>query len=149
MTRFEFRMEGVLNWRRTQMEAEESRLKQLVAERGGIDREIASLDAERALAELRVRETRMIPAPELWALEGYRLGARNRGLALEERRRECERCVAAQRGKVAEARRRFRLLDRLRERRWAEWQYLEQRERENLAGDAYLARWNAREGAQD
>ncbi len=148
MTRFQFRIESVLNWRRTQLDAEEARLKQLVAERAQADREIASLDTERARAEMQMREARAIPAGELWALAGYREGARRRAAALQGKRRECDLRVDAQRQKVAEARRRFRLLERLRERRWAEWEYLEQREQESLAGDAYLARWKARAAAQ-
>ena len=147
MTRFEFRVQSVLNWRKTQLDTEESRLKQLVAERAEIDREIAALHAERVLTELQIRDAPAIPAVELWALKGYRERARDRAGALERRRRDCEQRIAAQRERVTEARRRLRLLEKLRETRQAEWTYLEQRERENLAGDAYLARWNARAAA--
>jgi hypothetical protein len=44
-----------------------------------------------------------------------------------------------------EARRRCRLLERLRERRWTEWQLARDRELEELASDSYLAQWNRRQ----
>jgi hypothetical protein len=58
---------------------------------------------------------------------------------------ECQRELAARQAGLLEARRRCRLLERLRERRWTEWQQARDRELEELASDSYLARWSQRQ----
>jgi len=45
---------------------------------------------------------------------------------------------------VLEAQRRVRLLERLRERRFSEWEAELNRELEALAAESYLARWKRR-----
>jgi hypothetical protein len=52
--------------------------------------------------------------------------------------------VQAQSVKLQAAERRVRLLEKLRERRVAEYTYAETRELEELASDAYFAKWAAR-----
>lgn len=146
MTRFVFRLETVLAWRKTQLDGEELSLRQLLAGRAELEQSMAALDREGRTEEERILRSSSIPAADLWALGSYRRGLQQRVGALLRRREECERRIAAQQTRVAEARRRFRLLERLRERRLAEWQYQEQREREDFAADAFLARWNARAG---
>jgi hypothetical protein len=44
---------------------------------------------------------------------------------------------------MLEARRRCRLLERLRERRWDEWKAAADRELEETAAESYLARWES------
>jgi hypothetical protein len=46
---------------------------------------------------------------------------------------------------MLEARRRLRLLERLRERRLAEWCSARDKELEDLVSEAYLAKWKRRE----
>jgi hypothetical protein len=43
---------------------------------------------------------------------------------------------------MLEARRRFRLLERLKDRRMAEWKQAGDREIEEVAAESYLARWS-------
>jgi hypothetical protein len=45
---------------------------------------------------------------------------------------------------MLEARRRFRLLERLKERRHEDWRLARDRELEELASESYLARWAGR-----
>jgi flagellar FliJ protein len=144
VTRFRFRLESVLAWRAAQLEAEEQRLRQLVEERAAVERGMAEVEAARMEAERQVRRAGDFAAADLWALAAYREAARLRTAALAVRLRECEDRITAQRERVAAARRRTRLLERLRERRFEEWRYLENREMEQFAGDAFLARWKRR-----
>ncbi len=62
---------------------------------------------------------------------------------LAEAVRQCEQRLAAQRKRWTEARRRCRLLEKLKERRRAEYDYEMNRELESLASETFLARWNA------
>jgi hypothetical protein len=57
---------------------------------------------------------------------------------------ECQNELAARQAVMLEARRRCRLLERLKERRWAEWQSAAGRELDELAADSYLAQWARR-----
>jgi hypothetical protein len=105
---------------------------------------IASLQAERLSIERDVLSRPAIPARDFVALGLYRLGAKKRELGLNGVRDRCEGEVAAQRVKLQAAERRVRLLEKLRERRVAEHVYAETRELEELASDAFFAKWAAR-----
>jgi hypothetical protein len=58
---------------------------------------------------------------------------------------ECLKELAARQAALLEDRRRCRLLERLKERRWAEWQLARDRDLEDLASDSYLAQWTRRQ----
>ena len=73
-----------------------------------------------------------------------RIGAKKRELELGVTRDRCEKDVEAQRIKRQAAERRGRLLEKLRERRVAEYTYAETHELEELAQDAYFSKWAAR-----
>ncbi|HWQ56915.1 MAG TPA: hypothetical protein VN442_24720 [Bryobacteraceae bacterium] len=146
MTRFRFRLESVLGWRRAQLEAEEFRLQPLLEACARVEQEIAAIEQARSVAEREVRASGAVAAPELWALSAYRDAARGRAVSLAVRRRECGAEVERQRERIAAARRRCRLLERLRERRLEEWEYQQARELDTFASDAYLARWKRAPG---
>jgi hypothetical protein len=74
----------------------------------------------------------------------YRLGAKKRELDLHGVRDHRQAEVEAQRLKLRAAERRLRLVEKLRERRVAEYTYAETRELEELASDAYFSKWAAR-----
>ncbi len=144
MTRFRFRLESVLAWRTAELHSEELRLRQLLETRAGVEREMAAVESARLEAERLVRTADGVTAADLWALSSYRGVSRSRSAVLAARLRECQAAATAQREHIAAARRRARLLERLRERRLEEWKYLESREMEQFAADAYLARWDTR-----
>jgi flagellar export protein FliJ len=139
--RFEFRLARVRDLRRQQLEVEEAKLGSLMAERVALDGDLARIDSETA-------ETRT-------ALAAGAIAAEDRGVAdrylrhLAARKKRQERKIAewqvralTQRETVVEARRKVRLLESLEARRFAEWRAEADRERENLAAELYLARWN-------
>ncbi len=78
----------------------------------------------------------------LWRPSGLRDRGRVKELALK--RLECQKELAAQQAALVEARRRCRLLERLKERRATEWRSAADRELEELASDSYLAQWARR-----
>ena len=82
-------------------------------------------------------------APRLrWPRAPYRqrLIAERQGLT--RRRHECEQQIAGQRQRVVEAQRQCRLLEKLEERRRAEWRSAAEREIEGLGAESFLALWN-------
>jgi flagellar export protein FliJ len=141
MKTFRFRLEKVLEWYTRQYELEERRLTVLLAALADARQAIASLAAERLAIESDMVSRKAIPAREFVALGLYRLGARKREVELKAVRERCEADAAAQRLKLREAERRVRLLEKLRQRRVAEYAYAESRELEELASDAFFAKW--------
>ena len=85
-----------------------------------------------------------IPSRDFVALGLYRLQAKKRELELQAARDRCQAEVEEQQVKLRAAQRKLRLLEKLRERRVAEYVYAEARELEELAADAFFAKWASR-----
>jgi flagellar export protein FliJ len=144
MQTFRFRLEKVLEWYTRQYELEERRLAVCLAAFAQAKAAIAALLAERLSIEQETLSRAAIPAQDLVTLSLYRLGARKREKELHTARDGRQAEVAAQRLKLQAAERRVRLLEKLRERRVAEYTYAETRELEELASDAFFSKWAAR-----
>jgi hypothetical protein len=140
MKRFEFRLDRVLEWRRTQLEIELAHLGALTGEALALDRRRGQVQADYVAAERSLISSASVEAGELAALDRYRVWSRQESARLLARRAEWDQKISAQREKVIEARRAGRLLERLKEKRRAEWTVEFDREIENLAGELYLAR---------
>jgi len=141
MSRFRFRLEKILAWERTQRDVEEARLKQCNAALAHANSELAQMRAGRLATELEVRGFEALAGNDLRALAAY-------GLLMEKREaqqiRDCQACagrVEAQRKKWVEAERRCQLLEKLKERKRAEFEREQDREAENLASELFLAKW--------
>jgi hypothetical protein len=145
MKAFQFPLERALDWRRTELQLAEARLHQQLAALAELDRARAALEAAGIRAETEVREFNPLAGRDLTALGSFRLLIQVREKEIAGRRLECQRELAARQAGLLEARRRCRLLERLRERRWTEWQLARDRELEELASDSYLAQWNRRQ----
>ena len=111
-----------------------------------LDRARAAIEAAGVRAEIELRTQRSVPAVELEALGEFRLHVRRRRARNRhtESRRRCGTWRNAETA-MLEARRRCRLLERLKERRLAEWTRERDRELEEVASESFLARW--RQGA--
>ena len=144
MTSFRFPLQKALDWRRTQLELEEARFKQRAAAMADLDRERAEIEASGIRAEFAVRHWQPLAGLDLAALGSFRLQVKQREVQLATRRADCQRELDARQAAMLEARRRCRLLERLKERRLAEWQSARDRELEELASESYLALWNRR-----
>jgi hypothetical protein len=80
-------------------------------------------------------------AVQLRALDDFRQYIASENRKLQQRIAACEQKIIAQRERVVEERKSARLLDRLRNKRHAEWEKDFDRELEALAAESYLTRW--------
>lgn len=144
MQTFRFRLAKVLEWYTRQSEEEERRMAVCLAALADAQQAIARLQAERTAIERDVVSRTAIPARDFVALGLYRLGAKKLELELNTARERCEAAVEEQQARLRAAERRVRLLEKLRQRRLAEHVYAENRELEELASDAYFAKWASR-----
>ncbi len=144
MTTFTFRLEKVLRWRQTQLELEQFALSRLAAECLRWDAALKKLEDERRAAGQAAHSSGPVGGGYLAALAAYQKHVQHEKQICAERLRECERKMEQQRARLLKARREFRLLERLRQLRRAEWEIAVDREFEALAAEAYLARWTPR-----
>ena len=139
MKSFHFPLHKALEWRRVQLELEENRYKQLVAALAEIDRTRAELEVTGIRAEVQVRAWSPLAGRDLATLAQFRDYVDRQERTLAVRRAACQHQLKAQQRVMLEARRRCRLLERLRERRVAEWRVESDREAEQFASECYLA----------
>ena len=140
MNAFRFPLERVMDWRRQQMELEEAKLRQQAAAIAQLDRTRAQLQAAGIAAEIDVRRWTPLAGSDLAALGGFRRHVRDQEQQLAVQRVARAQQMSGQQQVLLEARRRYRLLERLRERRLAEWQEAVDRELETLAAESHSAR---------
>jgi DNA repair exonuclease SbcCD ATPase subunit len=140
MKSFHFRLERVLDWRRMEMEQAEMAFKQQSAALAELDRQRAETDAADLRAQLEVRAWRPVWGGDLAALGAFRAESQKRQQKMQVRRAECEKQLAARWQAMMEARRRLRLLERLKERRLSEWRAACDSELEQQAAEAYMAK---------
>jgi len=141
MNSFRFPLQKALDWRTTELELEEARFKLQVAALAALDRERAGWEAAGISAEIQVRGWSPLAGGDLTALGNFRLNVKQRETEVDARRVECRKSLEAQQTAMLEARRRCRLLERLKDRRLAEWQSARDHELEQLASEAFLAKW--------
>jgi flagellar export protein FliJ len=141
MASFHFPLQRVLDYRRTQLEVEEVKFRQSVAELAALDHARAELEAGAVRTECEVRRWDPLGGDDLAALGAYRIRVRSEERRLALKRSECARAVAAQQAAMLESRRRLRLLERLKEKRLAEWTAARDRELDEIASESYLAQW--------
>ncbi len=144
MTSFRFPLEKVLRLRYTQLELEEARFRRQAAELATLDRALAEMEASAIGAEADLRAQKVVTGRDLAALGGYRMAVKEREEQIVQQRDACRRLVAERQAAMMEARRRFRLLEKLKERRLGEWEKARDRELEEIASESFLARWSGR-----
>ncbi len=143
MKKFHFPLDRVLDYRTTQVRIEEARLENLHAELHQVKAREAAIQAECEEAQTALATAASVTGVEFAALEHYRRAAANQSARLLQARMDVNRRIAQQMQTVAQRRRDARLLERLRERRVSEWKYAFDRETQQQAEEAFLARWNA------
>jgi flagellar export protein FliJ len=142
MKRLEFRLERVRDFRRQQLELEETKLEKLHAERRELHAESLRLEREAAATRSSLMAT--------ISVEGFELAAADRYLRhlANARKRHTEKLTAfdarlrKQQEAVLEARRRLRLIEKLEARQVSDWKREADREQENLSAELFLAQWN-------
>jgi hypothetical protein len=142
MKRFEFSLERVQRWRRSQADIEELKLRQLLADLYATDQRKCRLLEERTQAEAAILSQGIAAAEDLASLDAFRQYVRAQGRALDQIRCQQEEKIAAQRERVIEARRHFELLQRLQHNALAQWQEAFNKEQEEMASELFLAKMN-------
>jgi flagellar export protein FliJ len=148
MKGFCFRLQKVLEWRRTELDLEQARLEQEMLESMKLDSERADLEAAGIRSEFEVRAWRPLTGSDLAALAAFRRHVVGKEKQIEDLREEARRKLESRKTAVIEARRRCELLERMKQRRREEWQAAADRELEQAAAESYLARF-ARRGASE
>ena len=105
-----------------QLELEEARYKQQLAALAALDRQRADVEASGIRAEVEVRGWSPMGGSDLAALDRFRLRVKSEEARIAEQRVAAAAKVAERQEAMLEARRKCRLLERLRERRLSEWQ---------------------------
>jgi hypothetical protein len=144
MSRFHFPLQKALELRRKQLEIEEAHYKQQLAAVADLDRRRHETRASGAGAEADVRRRNAVTGWDLDSLGRFRVRIRNEEARIAGDREAAAQKAAEQQESMLEARRRCRLLERLRERRLKDWEAARDREVEELANDSFLAQWNRR-----
>ena len=139
MPPFRFRLDKVLDWYMQRCRAEEDRLHQCAAALNKCRAEFLRVQQARLIIETDCMGTSVLPAPELVALSRYRRRAMLVERRFTEQVAQCEREWHGQLIVVQEARRRIRLLEKIRERKLQEHSAALDRELEELAADAFRA----------
>jgi flagellar export protein FliJ len=140
MTAFTFRLERVLQWRQAQLDLEQSALSRVAGEFARWETVLANLGNARAKAEGLV-QSGPVNGMDLGALARYQEHIERQRKIAFDRRRDCTARLEQQRARLLEARRKHRLLEKLRQVRRAEWETAVDREFEALAAETYLAQW--------
>lgn len=146
MKNFDFPLDKVRQYREKQAQIEESRLERLYAGRRSVELRREALNRSRIETEKSVLSAQSVPAADLAALDRWRRFTEQQNVVIAQQLAQCDAEIAVQRGRVMEARRKFQLLDKLKERRRAAWQAECDRELEQQASESYLAQWSKENG---
>jgi len=139
---FRFPLQRVLEWRALQLRVEEEKLAGLQHQLTSLLqlREKLSAERTRSQSQLFVSGTAAGSDLQSWALYQARLLKQQE--LLKARLLQCEKLTLEQRQRLLKARTDHRVLERLKERRWRQWVYLNDRELEDTAAEVYLSKWN-------
>lgn len=148
MKTFRFPLQRVLEWRSLQQRVEEEKLAGLQQQHAGLLQIREQLSAARDRSESHLFASGSAAGSELqsWALYQARLAKQQE--LLKARLAQCEKLIVEQRQRLLKARTDHRVLEKLKERRWRQWVYLNEREVEDTAAESYLAKWR-REDAEN
>jgi hypothetical protein len=144
MKKFVFSLNRVMDWRDTQARVAESKLQKLHAELASIEARSTLLLKERSRSDLELLAAPSATGAELRAISAFRRFSVIEHTRLEALRTDFTRRIAAQLQVVVAKRRDVRLLERLKEQRFAAWQTDFNREIDAQAEESHLAKWNSR-----
>jgi len=142
MKTFRFPLQRVLEWRALQLRVEEEKLAGLQQQLTHLLqlREKLAAERNRSQAHLFASGTAAGSDLQTWALYQARLVKQQE--LLKTQLLQCEKLILEQRQRLMKARTDHRVLERLKERRWRQWVYLNDRELEDSAAEAYLSKWS-------
>ena len=148
MKAFQFPLDRALKIRRIQQEIERGKLQTLTRDREQLDLSANAVRAEAANTRSALSDQPVLPAIEMSTMPDYQRGAAQRIVKLQLQKQDLLRQIVDQQNLTLEADRKVKLMERLRSQRLAEWESQVQKEQENFAADAYLARWASLSASQ-
>jgi flagellar export protein FliJ len=138
---FRFPLQRVQDLRALQLRAEEEKLAVLQLKLASLIQRENALTETLGKFRLNLLASPSILGSDLQALAACQVRIRNEQKSLRESRAGCETLLADQRQRLLKARINYRVLEKLKEKRWKEWSYLSDREVEDTASEAYTAKW--------
>jgi flagellar export protein FliJ len=141
MKSFRFSLQRVLDWRTLQMRQEEEKLGGLQHKLSVIVHRENTLMAAQVKSESALLGLESINGSDLRALAAFQLRMQNERVSLRTARIQCETQIVEQRKRLLKARRDYKVLEKLKERRFQAWSYLSDRETEETAAEAYISKW--------
>ena len=145
MKNFNFPLQRVLAWRRTQLRVEQAKLERLIQEIHSIDTQAGAVRRELEDSRNTLIRAQSKLGVELNVLEDYRNASEAQCAALEQSRKACLERATAQRAVIQLKERDVKLLEKLREDRFRVWRTAQEKEIDRQAEESFLARW-ARDG---
>ncbi len=118
---FQFTLAHAMEWRRSSVRLEEAKLETLYAELRCLEAAAASIRAEQAQSERTLFAAASVMGAELAVLGDFKQWVKTECGRLQEASAGCQKRIAAQMETVVQRRRDLRLLERLHERKLAEW----------------------------
>jgi flagellar export protein FliJ len=143
MKKFSFPLARVLDWRRTQVLAEESKLQRLYAELHSIEARLGEIRAAREQAGQEVLDAGSATGLELTALDQFRKASTFECVNLTASATASRRRIALQLQVALQKRRDVKLLELLHARKREAWNAALNRETDNEAGELFLAKLTA------
>ncbi|SPE37957.1 conserved hypothetical protein [Candidatus Sulfopaludibacter sp. SbA3] len=141
MKPFRFSLERVLAWRQNQLGLEEARLEQLRGQLAATEQTRRWVLERRVTEQTAVAQSTNVAGEQLMSLERLRVWTLREEGRLTARMAEMARAIQVQEGAVNEARRRVRLVERLKERKHENWRVETDRELDTMAGEFAVAQW--------
>lgn len=143
MKAFRFPLERVLQWRRMQCELEEAANSRLVAQRAQLAQSLSDLTALRKGAADSILAETTVASADFQTLANFHVWTDHQRVRLQARAQQLQQEAQAQMLGTAEARRKKKLLETLRESRLVKWTALRDAEDEQAGADSWLSRFAA------
>lgn len=141
MKTFRFPLRRVLDWRAIQLRTEEEKLAALQHKLAAIVARAAALSDAELKTETDLAKSLTLTGMDLQRFAAFQLRVRSEHASLKASRVQCEAQIVEQRKRLLKARKEVRVLEKLREKRFETWTYLNDREVETIAAEAYISRW--------
>ena len=141
MKNFHFRLDSVLRLRAQQVEAEQMKLQQLLAERARLTKYLELAAQERAEAAQYVQHLGA-GTRDLRALASYIIGSQMQIARVRSSLRDLEQVISEQKARLIRAEQNEKLLATLREKRAHEWAQALNNQTETEAHECWIASWN-------
>ena len=139
MATFRFRLDPVLRVRRAQMQSAKSVLSDYLREDESLREALADTAANRTLASQELQGGREAHTLELRALSGYLVHLQLRAADLKRSVEKVAALIHDQQKRVADLHQAERLLMKLREEKYLEWEHAEASEIEQIGLEAWMA----------